>query len=110
MAIRPINSGGGAGRQTVLLTGSPFANRAALITASQANPTQLFNSNQQVTIAVVASDPTPSNNGTFEWTGQTGVYNGDFWVDFNGLDAADIKALYESNPNTNAFTNNQKTQ
>lgn len=98
-------SGGGGARTTVLLSGSPFDTLALLETYSQANPSELLNNSTEVALAVVTADPTPANNGTYEYSGQNGVYQADRWVMFSGLDAADIKNLYESNPNTNAYNN-----
>lgn len=97
--------GGGGGRATQVVTGSPFVSKAALETWSQANPTQLINNNELVSVAVVAGAVIPSDNGTYQWSGSNLVYSANAWVDYTGLDAADIKTLYESNPNTNAFTN-----
>ena len=98
-------SGGGGARTTVLLSGSPFDTLALLETYSQANPDELLNNSTEVALAVVTADPTPANNGTYEYSGQNGVYQADRWVMFSGLDAADIKNLYESNPDTNAYDN-----
>lgn len=99
----------GTGRETVLLSGSPFSTLAALETYSQANPTELLNNSSQVSLAVVTGDPTPENNGTFEWSGANQTYAAGLWVRFSGLDAADVKSLYESNSNTNAFTDADNT-
>lgn len=101
--------GGGGGRATQVVTGSPFTSKAALDTWSQANPTQLINTNELVSVAVVAGAVIPSDNGTYQWSGTNLVYEPNAWVDYTGLDAADIKRLYESNPNTNAFTDNDDT-
>lgn len=99
----------GTGRETVLLSGSPFSTLAALETYSQANPTELLNNPTQVALAVVTTDPTASNNGTYEWSGANMTYASGRWVKFSGLDAADIKSLYESNSNTNAFTDDDNS-
>ena len=96
-------AGGGGARVTVLLTGSPFSTLAALEAYSAANPSELLNNTDQVSLAVVNSDG--ANNGTYEYSGVSGVYVTGQWVMFSGLDASDIKNLYESNPDTNAFTN-----
>lgn len=104
MGFRPDIGGGGGGRETILLSGSPFTTLAALETYSSNNSSELFNSSNQVSIAVVNNDG--ANNGTYEWSGVNQQYTAGNWVSFSGLDSAEIKSLYESNPNTNAFTNN----
>lgn len=95
---------GSGSRITVLLSGSPFGTLAELETYSQNNPDELLNNSEQVALAVVNADPTTANNGTYEYSGLNGIYTADRWVLFSGLDSADIKSLYESNPDTNALT------
>ena len=82
-------AGGGGARVTVLLTGSPFSTLAALEAYSAANPSELLNNTDQVSLAVVNSDG--ANNGTYEYSGVSGVYVTGQWVMFSGLDASDIK-------------------
>lgn len=111
MGRGPQRFGGesGGARTTVLLSGSPFATLAALESYSQANPDELFNNPEQVAMAVVNADPDSDNNGTYEYAGPNLSYAAGRWVMFSGLNAEDIKNLYESNPDTNAFTNSDST-
>lgn len=76
MGFRPFNplGGGSGGRQNVLVSGSPFADEAALEVWAQANPTLLINSETQVSVAFV-------NGQLWEYQGVTGVYASGQWAD-----------------------------
>ena len=64
LGFNPASGGSGAGRATILLTGSPFANFAALDTAGAANLASLFNSSTQVTVATV------TGQAVYEYVGE----------------------------------------
>ena len=69
-------SGGGGGSEAIplLVSGSPFADEAALDTWSQANPLELFNNSSQYATAVITGDE------TYRWEGADQVYSADSWV------------------------------
>lgn len=79
--LPPIGGGGGA-RTPVLVSGSPFADLAALETWSQANPSELLNNETQVATAQVGTSP---DFITYEWIGANGVYSADSWSNASGL-------------------------
>ena len=106
----PTDSGGGGARQSFAIGGSPFQTYAAMLAYSQAHPDELFNSTNKVSYAIVSNDTDPKKNGTYEYSGQDQTYQANGWVLLSALGAADIKRLYESNPNTNAFTNADSLQ
>ena len=84
MPIIPPFGGGGTGvaRTPVTVSGSPFADLAALETWSQANPSELLNNSTQFAVAMVG----PSGSRlTYEWVGQDGVYSTDSWSNQTGL-------------------------
>jgi len=74
--LPPIGGGGSGGRESVLVSGSPFADLAALETWSQANPSELLNNETQVAVAQVGTSP---NFITYSWVGADGVYSADSW-------------------------------
>lgn len=81
------------GREVFVLSGSPFTSLSALETASSSKASELINSTTAVTIAHVAGDSVAANNGTYQWTGSTGVYVVGQWDKYRGQDATDILAL-----------------
>ncbi|MDP6586765.1 MAG: hypothetical protein QF535_19065, partial [Anaerolineales bacterium] len=74
--LPPVSGGGGGARVPVTVSGSPFADLAALETWSQANPTELLNNDENVAVALVGTSP---NFITYEWIGQNQVYAADNW-------------------------------
>ncbi len=110
----PRESGGSGGRQTFVPSDSPFADVAALEAWAAANPSDLHNGtgdNNIVTVLVVTDNAGLSDTSsiTYEWSGgdepasYTPVTDRGFWIVHTALDAADVKSLYESNPDTNAY-------
>lgn len=103
--LRPEGGSGGAGRQTFTPSESPFADIAARDTWAAANLNELFNSTTQVTEIIVDGD-------LYRWSGDNipTSYNDNQWLQANNvLDAAEVKTLYESNPDTNEFSNNDES-
>lgn len=94
----------GGGRVTFTPDESPFANIASRDTWAAANLDELFNSTTQVTEIIVDGD-------LYRWSGDNvpASYSANQWLKVNStLDAVEVKALYESNPDTNAFVDNEK--
>lgn len=77
---RGTGGGGSAGRQTVLVDGSPFNDVAALESWASSNAAALTNTNTQVSTAFVDGD-------LYQYQGLTGVYSAGQWSDItpNGL-------------------------
>lgn len=88
--LPPISGGGGGGRESVLVTGSPFADLSALETWSQANPSELLNNETQVATAQVGTSP---NFITYEWIGANGVYSANSWSNSTGLTGPQTAAV-----------------
>ncbi len=111
----PRPSTGAGGQRPFVPDESPFADVSALETWAAANPSELHNGSDEhsvITVLVVTDNtgmPDTSAN-TYEWGGEdepasyTPVTDRGSWVIHTALDAAEIKSLYESNPNTNALT------
>ncbi len=98
--VLPPIGGGGGGRITFTPLESPFATVTDRDTWATANFNMLLNSNDQVTEVVADGD-------LFRWSGENepASYNANQWLQIsNMLDATEVKTLYESNSDTNAFT------
>lgn len=99
-----FGDGGRGGRASFVPSASPFADNTARDTWAAANLDELFNSDTQVTVITVAGE-------AFEWAGgnEPSSYNANGWQPRSRLpSAAEVKILYESNPDTNAFQDAEK--
>ena len=102
MSFRPDIPSGGGGRATFTPAESPFSDLVARDTWASSNLSSLFNSTTKVTEVVV-------NGDLYRWSGDNipSSYDASDWLLVNNvLDASEVKVLYESNPDTNAFENN----
>lgn len=88
--LPPIGGGGSGGRESVTVSGSPFADLTALETWSQANPSELLNNDTQVAVAQVGTSP---NFIVYEWIGADGVYSADSWANMSGLTGEQTAAV-----------------
>jgi len=117
--------GGGISQRVIVPPDSPFANAAAVATfyANQPNRDQWLRNSTEASpdgallTVIVVDDNTgfpdaASGVNTYQWGGadQATTYDISDWVIYQGLNAAEIKDLYESNPDTNAFTDAEKAK
>lgn len=82
MGFRPIGGGGGQARVPNLVSGSPFADLSALETWSQANASELHNSETEYATAQVGTAP---DFLTYEWIGPDMSYQANSWSNMNSL-------------------------
>lgn len=101
-ALYPGFGGGGGGAQRPEVhSESPFASIATRDTYFTTNPTQLLNNDNLYTVIAI------TGGSTFRWSGPDApsIYDDSEWQDLGAaLTPEQIKVMYESNDNTNAFT------
>ncbi|OED34064.1 hypothetical protein AB832_08150 [Flavobacteriaceae bacterium (ex Bugula neritina AB1)] len=113
--------GGGTNQRVIVPPGSPFADAAAVASfyGTQANRDDWLRNSVAEDDAVLTVIVVDDNTGfpdasagvnTYQWGGvdQAGTYDINNWVIYQGLNAAEIKELLESNPDTKTVTDNQR--
>ena len=101
-----FGDGSGGAQIPVVHSSSPFASIAARNTYFTTNPSELLNNNENYTVISI------TGGSTFRWSGadMPSTYDATDWQDLGAsLTAAQIKLMYESNANTNAFTDSDDT-
>lgn len=115
------DGGGGVQQRVVVPPDSPFSNAAAVAVfySTQANRDDWLRNSvaegDAVLTVIVVDDNTgfpdaASGVNTYQWGGadQATAYDITNWVIYQGLNAAEIKELLESNSNTNTVTDEEK--
>ena len=105
-ALYPGFGGGGDAQRPQVHSSSPFASTAARDTYFTSNSAQLLNGTQFYTVVSI------TGGSTFRWSGADTPpsYDATNWQDLGAsLTEEQIKVMYESNPNTNAFTDADDT-
>lgn len=82
-----LGSGSSSSRTPVVVSGSPFADYAALEVWSQANPSELLNNASSYATAEL------SDGTNYQWSAVSGVYSANGWVRLGGLNNAEQNAV-----------------